>query len=86
MRTSNGLNVPRGWGRDRKMIDVDKIIALENGELSNEQAVDVLAELIGDGTAWRLQGWYGRMAKGLIEEGYVSPSGEVLRYPGEEEE
>lgn len=59
------------------------IMALEGGdeELTIEQYVDGMAELVRTGAAWSLQGSYGRAAALLIESGYVSPDGEVIEYP-----
>jgi hypothetical protein len=54
------------------------------GQLSNDQAIDLFAELIKNGMAWTLQGSYGRSAMNLIESGYISEQGEVLSY-GEED-
>jgi hypothetical protein len=48
---------------------VSKIMAYENGELSDEETIQFFQELIDSGLAWRLQGSYGRMAQRLIEEG-----------------
>ena len=52
------------------LIDYDKIIAYENGEMSQEQVIEFFQELIDTGHAWRLQGHYGRTALRLIEYGY----------------
>jgi len=49
----------------------DKIIAYENGELDEEEVIELFQELVNNGTAWSLQGAYGRMAKQLIEEGLI---------------
>lgn len=48
---------------------VDKIISYEQGELEEEEIVELFQELINSGLAWQLQGHYGRTAKYLIEEG-----------------
>jgi hypothetical protein len=64
------------------MIDiVDKIIAYESGELSDNEIIDFFAELIKNGTCWHLQGCYGRMAIALIGGKFISVKGKVLKYP-----
>lgn len=54
------------------MTDVQKIIDYENGELSFDDTVSLFQELVDDGTAWHLQGTYGRTADALIREGLVT--------------
>ena len=61
------------------------IIAYENGELSADDCIDLFATLVATGDAWHLQGHYGRTAAALIEQGYLTASGEVLRYSDEED-
>ena len=51
-------------------VDVSKIIAYENNEMSQEEVIEFFQELIDTGYAWRLQGHYGRTALRLIEYGY----------------
>lgn len=46
------------------------IIAYENGELNEEEIVELFQKLIDEGMAWTLQGHYGRTANALIEAGY----------------
>jgi hypothetical protein len=60
------------------MTNVDTLMAYEDGSLSEADALDMFADLISTGMAWRLQGSYGRAANALIEQGYISPEGEVL--------
>ena len=48
---------------------VDKIIAFEEGLLSEQETIDFFQEMIDDGMVWRLQGSYGRMAQALIDVG-----------------
>lgn len=57
---------------------VDQIIMLEDGKLNDEGIINLFAELIKTGQAWRLQGCYGRMAKSLIDQGYISRTGKIL--------
>lgn len=53
------------------------IIAYENGELDEEQVLILFASLIRTGLAWQLQGRYGRTAMAFIDEGIITPEGEV---------
>ena len=48
---------------------VDKIIRWENGEMDRDEAVAFFQELINNGSAWELQGIYGRVAISLIRSG-----------------
>jgi polyhydroxyalkanoate synthesis regulator phasin len=52
---------------------VDKIIRYENGEMNQEETVELFQELVKSGLAWQLQGHYGRTAKQLIDAGLVAP-------------
>lgn len=51
------------------MPPIDKIIAYENGELDEDEIVELFQSMIDDASVWALQGSYGRMAMQLIEEG-----------------
>lgn len=57
---------------------VDKIMAYEAGEMDKETAIRFFGELIATGTVWTLQGHYGRTATYLIDQGYLTPSGEPI--------
>lgn len=52
-------------------IDINQIIAYEQGELDQEATVELFQALVDSGAAWRLQGHYGRTARALIEAGLV---------------
>ncbi|WDS51784.1 hypothetical protein SEA_TRIUMPH_70 [Streptomyces phage Triumph] len=60
-----------------KDIAID-LMSYEADELEIDEIVDLFATLIRSGMAWTLQGHYGRTAQGLIDQGIVSPGGEVL--------
>lgn len=60
-------------------MSIDKIIAYENGELDGQDTLDLFAGLIESGQAWSLQGSYGRAARNLIDNGWISPEGEILK-------
>lgn len=54
-----------------------KIFAYENGELDEEETVELFQALVDSGLAWKLQGSYGRMAQALINQGLISmPQGD----------
>jgi len=52
------------------MDQVSQMIAFEEGELDEDQTIDLFQNLINSGLAWQLQGSYGRMASELIRSGY----------------
>jgi hypothetical protein len=60
------------------MPNVADVIAFEEGELTEEEAVEFIGGLLKSGMAWRLQGYYGRMAVSMIEAGLLSEDGDVL--------
>ena len=49
-----------------------RMMDFEEGELSFEEVVELFQELVNNGMAWSLQGFYGRTAMALIEEGYIT--------------
>ena len=60
---------------------ISRIMDWEAGEMNADEAVEFFADLIKSGTAWHLQGIYGRTAQAYIDAGYVSPEGDVLMWP-----
>lgn len=53
------------------MVNMNDIVDYENGDMDWNRLVDFFQGLVDTGTAWTLQGHYGRMAQSLIDEGYV---------------
>jgi len=41
---------------------------------SKEQVIEAWQHLIDTGLAWSLQGWFGRTAEALIEQGICNPA------------
>ena len=60
-------------------ITVDRIIRFENGELPEDETVELFKTLVETGAAWSLQGFYGRQAMHLIQAGLIEkPADENL--------
>ena len=53
------------------MNQLDAILAYEQGELSEEETIDLFQTLVDSGLAWTLQGSYGRTAMAYINAGLV---------------
>jgi hypothetical protein len=62
-----------------KFDEVGYIIAYEQGELRGREVLKLFSHLIKNGSAWSLQGSYGRMAESLIDRGYLSNKGKILK-------
>ena len=54
---------------------VSNIIAYEQGELPDEETLELFQELVNTGLAWQLQGHYGRTAMDLIKAGLIEAPG-----------
>jgi hypothetical protein len=59
------------------MVDVQDIIAYEQGTLTRRQTLELFSELIRTGTAFELQGSYGRAAVWYLGSGYILPNGDI---------
>ncbi len=59
------------------MPNVSAIIEYEEGTLDDDQVVELFADLIKNGTCWKLQGSYGRMAERLIEAKVIDHQGNI---------
>ena len=50
-------------------MNVDQIIAYEEGDMDEEEMIEMFQEGINSGLVWKLQGHYGRVAKSLLDAG-----------------
>jgi len=64
---------------DKTFDEVGYIMSYEAGELRGQDVLKLFSHLIKTGRAWSLQGAYGRMAKNIIDRGYISEAGEILK-------
>lgn len=55
---------------------IHAIIAYEEEGLGDLEALKLFQALVNDGSAWSLQGHYGRTAAALLERGLITPAGE----------
>ena len=51
---------------------VDRLIAYEEGQLTEDQEIALFEHLVQTGTCWQLQGHYQRVAATLLEAGLIS--------------
>ena len=61
---------------EAQMDSLDAVMLIESGDATDEQMVEAFQSLIDSGVVWKLQGFYGRTARGLIEAGYCTPAKE----------
>ena len=53
-------------------VDINDLIAFEEGSLDETRAIDMFQKLTDSGRVWQLQGFYGRTAIQLIENGHIT--------------
>lgn len=53
------------------MDQIGAIIEYEQGELDEDQIVELFQSLLDSGLVWQLQGHYGRMAVALLNQGRI---------------
>jgi hypothetical protein len=56
-----------------------RIVAYEEGGLGRCETIQLFLELIKNGMAWTLQDHYGRTSVYLIENGFLSKLGDILK-------
>lgn len=59
------------------MDNIEKLMAYEQGQLSECEAIELFQALVDSGLAWKLQGHYGRTADALIRAGRITLKREV---------
>lgn len=52
----------------------DAMMAWENGNISEGEAIYLFQTLVNNGMAWTLQGMYGRQAKRMLDAGLIHPN------------
>lgn len=57
---------------------MSRIIAYECGEMDQDEALDLLADLIQTGVVWSLQGSWQRAAASAVREGLITEGGERI--------
>jgi hypothetical protein len=59
-------------------MNIESIIAWEEGTLDEQGTLELFSSLIRTGRAWELQGSYVRAAEHLIDAGYLDEKGDIL--------
>lgn len=62
-----------------KTDQVGMMMNYEQGDLSDEDTLNLFSDLIKSGLVWKLQGHYGRTAKALMDQGYIDKTGKILK-------
>jgi len=57
---------------------IQQIIDYEQGLLSEANTIELFSVLVKNGSAWTLQGHYGRTAAAIIDAGYLDRKGNIL--------
>jgi hypothetical protein len=56
----------------------NEMMNYEDGTLDTSEIVELFSKLVASGLAWKLQGFYGRQAQSLINNGYLDKDGNIL--------
>lgn len=60
------------------MPNVNDIISYENGEMTEDEAIEFFQGMINSGVVWQLQGAYGRTANHLIANNICLSASEFI--------
>jgi hypothetical protein len=61
----------------------DRVDAYESGQLGEAGILNLFGELIHTDAVWTMPDLYGQAATDLIENGYLTPAGELTERPRE---
>jgi hypothetical protein len=61
------------------MDQLNAMIAYEEGTISYQDFIELFSNLIKSGLCWQLQGFYGRTAMQLIDEGLITEQGRITQ-------
>ena len=56
---------------------INSLLQYEGGEMKNEEFFYLYSFLIKTGRVWQMQGHYGRQARQLMDNGYISANGKI---------
>ena len=59
-----------------QLSNLDAILIAEGGAANSREYIDAFQHLLDSGLVWQLQGWHGREAKSLIEQGHLTVHGD----------
>jgi hypothetical protein len=62
---------------------VTAIMNYESNDYTTNEMIELFSELVKTGLVFSLQGHYGRQADYLIQEGWLSETGEILKLDDE---
>ena len=57
---------------------LDQIMDYESGKLNDREVIEMIADMVKTGTAWSLQGSYGRIADAFIFNEAIDNRGNIL--------
>jgi hypothetical protein len=58
---------------------IDQMMEFESGMLNDTEIIELFSDMVKTGTAWSLQGHYGRAANAFIEGGWLDKEGNILK-------